>query len=150
MSVSQFSSLNDLRDFMRAHSLFVLCYPLSKKSQKRRQKITYFNVVLLYVMVVICRHFEWLKVLKLSKICLKMVKAMTQKITDQKISFPNERIPFNLHCRFNECAIKLLILINNPCEYTTAETLVCQTQDVCGRFQSEKWRQHVSTGHSYD
>ena len=24
-----------------------------------------------------------------------------------------ERIPFNLHCRFNECGIRLLILINN-------------------------------------
>ena len=27
--------------------------------------------------------------------------------------FLNEWIPFNLHCRFNECGIKLLIRINN-------------------------------------
>ena len=45
--------------------------------------------------------------------CLKMVKAMTPKTNDQNILFLNERIPFNLHCRFNECGIKLLILINN-------------------------------------
>ena len=38
---------------------------------------------------------------------------MTPKTTDQNIVFLNERIPFNLHCRFNECGIKLLILINN-------------------------------------
>ena len=42
------SSLNDLNDFMHAHWLFVSLYPLSKKSQKRRQKITFFNFVLLY------------------------------------------------------------------------------------------------------
>ena len=62
-----------------------------------------------------CRHFttlKWLKVLQLSKICLNMVKAMTPKTTDQNILFLNERIPFNLYCRFNECGIKLLILIN--------------------------------------
>ena len=65
---------------------------------------------------VICMHFttlKWLKVLNLSKIWLKMVKAMTPKTTDQNILFLNERIPFNLHCRFKECGIKLLILINN-------------------------------------
>ena len=66
---------------------------------------------------VICRHFttlKWLKVLKLSKICLKIVKCMMAKTTDQNILFLNERIiPFNLHCRFNEWDIKLLILINN-------------------------------------
>ena len=48
---------------------------------------------------VICRHcttLKWLKVLKLSKICLKMVKAMAPKTTDQNILFRNERIPFNL------------------------------------------------------
>ena len=54
-----------------------------------------------------------LEVLQLSKICLKMVKDMTSKAIDQNILFLNERIPFNLHCRFNECGIKLLILINN-------------------------------------
>ena len=45
-------------------------------------------------------HFttlKWLKVLKLSKICFKMVKAMTPKQPDQNSSFLNERIPFNLN-----------------------------------------------------
>ena len=106
-----------MRDFMLAHSLFVLCYPLSKKSQKRRQKITFFNFVLLYaIFFFFFRQFttlKWLKVLKLSNICSKMVKAMTLKTNDQNILFLNERIPFNLHCRLNECGIKLLILINN-------------------------------------
>ena len=56
---------------------------------------------------------KFLNVCKWYKICLKMVKAMTPKTTDQNILFLNERIPFNLHCRLNECVIKLLILINN-------------------------------------
>ena len=61
---------------------------------------------------------KWLKVLKLNKICLEMVKAMTpkkkrEKKIDQKILFLNERIPFNLRYSFNECGIKLLILISN-------------------------------------
>ena len=42
-----------------------------------------------------------------------MVKTETTKTTDLNILFLNERIPFNLHYRFNECGIKLLILINN-------------------------------------
>ena len=33
--VIKFSCLNDLRDCRRAHSRFVLWYPLSKKSQKK-------------------------------------------------------------------------------------------------------------------
>ena len=36
---------------------------------------------------------------------------MTPKTTDQNIWFLNERIRFNLYCRFNECGIKLQILI---------------------------------------
>ena len=43
----------------------------------------------------------------------KMIKAMTPKTTDQNIWFLNERTQFNLHCIFNECGIKLQILINN-------------------------------------
>ena len=35
------------------------------------------------------------------------------------------------------------------CQYMTSQTLVCQIQDVCGRFQSANWTEHVSTGHSY-
>ena len=48
MFAIQFLSLNNLRDFMRTHSLFVLWWPIEKKSQKRRQKITFFNFVLLH------------------------------------------------------------------------------------------------------
>ena len=48
----------------------------------------------------------------ISKICFKMVKAITPNTTDQNILFLNKRIPFNLHCRFNECGIELLFLIN--------------------------------------
>ena len=63
---------------------------------------------------VICKHFttlKWLTVLKLNTICLKIIKA-----TDQIIWFLNEGIRINLHCRCNECGIKLQILINNyPC-----------------------------------
>ena len=51
MCVIQFFSSNNLRDFLRVHFLFVLWYPLSKKSQKRRQIITFFNFGLLYVNV---------------------------------------------------------------------------------------------------
>ena len=49
--IAYLSTLNDWRDFMRAHSLFVLWYQVSKKSLKGRQKITLFNFVLLYVNV---------------------------------------------------------------------------------------------------
>ena len=51
--------------------------------------------------------------IKIRKNLIKMVKDMTPKTTDQNILFFNERIPFNLHCRFNKCGVKLLILINN-------------------------------------
>ena len=51
--------------------------------------------------------------IKIEQNLLKMVKAMTPKTKDQNILFLKERIPFNLHCRFNESGIKLLILINN-------------------------------------
>ena len=49
--VIRFSSLNDLHDFMRAHSLFVLWYPLSKKSQKKKAENNIFHFCLLYVNV---------------------------------------------------------------------------------------------------
>ena len=75
------------------HNLFQCCFSLRK-----------------WFVFVICRHFttlKWLKVLKLSKICLKVAKVMTPKTIDQNILFLIE------HCRFNECGIKLLILISN-------------------------------------
>ena len=100
---------------------FCLMVPHDEKVTKKKAENNLFQFcfTLLYVNVlffVICRHFTtWklLEVLKLSKRCLKMVKAMTPKTTSQNILFLNERIPFNLHGRFNECGIKLLILINN-------------------------------------
>ena len=65
---------------------------------------------------VICRQFstlKWLYVLKLSTICLNMIKAITLETTDQSIWFLIEQIRFNLHCRFNKCGIKLQNLIHN-------------------------------------
>ena len=60
-------------------------------------------------MFVIRRHFttKWLKILKLSKICLKKIIAMTSKTTDQNICFLNRWIRFNQHYRFNESGINL-------------------------------------------
>ena len=115
---------------MRANSRFILWYILTKKKKvtKRKaennlfqfcftlRKCFFFFFFFFLFNFVICRHFttgRWLKVLKLNKICFKMVKARTPKTNDQNILFLSERIPFNLHCRFNECGIKLLILINN-------------------------------------
>ena len=64
---------------------------------------------------------------------------MTQKTTNQNILFLNKQIPFNLHCRFNVCGTKLLILINN---YTT---LVRQTRDlsVDGSSQKIRWDMYL-------
>ena len=155
MCVIHFSSLTNLHDFMRAHSLFNLKVPPFEKVPKRKAENNLFQFCFTLrkcFVFVICRHFttsKWLNVLKLSKVCLKMVKCMTSKTTDQNILFLNVRIPFNLHCRFNESGIKLLLLINNYLWIKPSETLVCQTQDVCGQFQSENWTEHVSTGHSY-
>ena len=89
-----------------------------RKSQKKKAENNIFQCCFTSrkcFVFVICRHFtilKWLKVLKLSKICFKMVKAMTPKTNDQNILFLSEQLPFYLHCRFNECGIKLLILIN--------------------------------------
>ena len=80
--------------------------------------MTFLNLVLLYLNVLFLsfvRHFttlKWLKALKLSKICLKMIKAIMPKTTEPNIWFLNARIRFNLHCRFNEYCIKLQIIIN--------------------------------------
>ena len=79
---------------------------------------------------------------------------MTPKTTDQNILFLNERIPFNLHIRFNECGIKLLIFINNYLWLNLVSTChlrlwYAKKKAVCGRFQSEIWTEHVSKQHSY-
>ena len=141
---------------MRAHSLFVLWYQLSKKSQTRRQKVTSFNFVLLKAMFCflsfVGRHFtslKWLKVLKLCKMCLKMVKAMTPKTNDKNIFILSERISFNLYCRF----IKLIILINNYLRINRVSTRNLRPwhakHKMSGRFQSENWTEHVTAGLSY-
>ena len=84
MFVIQFSGLNDLRDFMRAFA-FCLMVPTFEKVTKKMAENNLFQFCF-YICkcfnFVICRHFttlKWLKVLKCSKICLKMVKAMTSK-----------------------------------------------------------------------
>ena len=52
MFAIQFSSLNNLRDFLRAYSLFVLWYPLLKSHKKEGRKLlTVFNFVLIYANV---------------------------------------------------------------------------------------------------
>ena len=53
-----------------------------------------------------------LKLFKSSKICFKMTKNMTPKTTEQNICFLNERIHFNLQCRFNEGGIKIQVLFS--------------------------------------
>ena len=108
MFLFQFFSLNDLLDFMHAHMLFVLRYPLSK-SQKAENNLfstLFYSTLLQCFVFVICRHFmtlKWLKVSKLSNIGLKMVKAMTPKQPIRTFCFSGKvRMRHNLHCRFNE------------------------------------------------
>ena len=84
MFVIQFSSLNDLRDFMRAFAFCLMVPPFENVTKKKAENNLFlfcFTLRKCFVFV-ICRHFatlKWLKVLKLSKIGLKMVKAMTPK-----------------------------------------------------------------------
>ena len=105
---------------------------------------------------IIWRHYTTLKMVKSIKIeqtLLKMVKAMTPKANGQNILFLNGRIPFSLYCRCNECGIKLLILVNNYLWIHLVSTRhqtpwYAKHKLFCGRFQSENWTEHVSTGHS--
>ena len=105
MFVIQFSSSNDLRDLMHAHSLFCLMVPPFEKVTHKK-----ISLVLLYVNILfLFRHFatlKWLKILKLSKIYLKMVKAMMPKTTDQNVLFLNERIPYI-------CTVDLTSVVSN-------------------------------------
>ena len=139
---------------------FCLRVPPFKKvtKEKAENNLFQFRFTLLscfaFVMYIHFRTLKWLKVLKLSKICLIMVKVMTPKTTDQNILFLNERIRFNLHCRFNKCCIKLQILINNYLWLNLVGTrylrpCYAKHKMSVGRFQSENWTEHVSTGHSY-
>ena len=57
--------------------------------------------------------FKIIKSIKIEQNLLKMINFMTPKTTDQNIWFLNERIRFNLLCKFTEGGIKLQILINN-------------------------------------
>ena len=87
----------------RAFAFCLMVPPFEKVTQKKKAENNClqccFTLRKCFVFV-ICRHFttlKWSKVLKLSKICLKMVKAMTPKSADQNILFLNEWIPCNLH-----------------------------------------------------
>ena len=86
-----------LRSFMRARSRFNLAYPSFEKSQKI-QRLTFIKFDLLDLIVlffVIRVHFttlEWLNVFNFSKRCLKIMKAVTPKTTDQNICFLSELI----------------------------------------------------------
>ena len=121
-----FSSLNDLRDFLRVQSLFVLyMIPPFKKVTKKKavNNLFQFSFTLLKCYIfVICRYFtilKWLKVLKLSKICLKIQTPWHQKQPIRTFGFS-----FNLHCRLNGCSIKLQILINNYLWINLASTWI--------------------------
>ena len=65
----QLSSLNDLRDFMRAHSLSVLS-PFEKVTKKKAENNLFQFCFTLrkYFVTVICRHFTSLKGLKVLKL----------------------------------------------------------------------------------
>ena len=91
---------------------FCLMVPPFEKVTKKKAENNLFQFW--YFVFAICRHFttlKWLKVLKLSKVCLKMNKK--KKKNDQNVLFLNKRIPISLRCRLNVCGNKLLILINN-------------------------------------
>ena len=108
--VIQFSSLNDLRDFMRAYFDFYLMVPPFEKVTKRRQKKKKKNIfkfvlpcanAFFFFFFVICGHFttlKWLKVLKSSKICFKTVKAMTpeNKRSEHFVSQLTDTIQFTI------------------------------------------------------
>ena len=93
--------------------------PPFEKVTKQKAGNNLFHVrftLLKHFVFVICRHLttlKWLKVLKLSKICLKMTKAMTPKTTDQNIWFLNDRIRFNLHCEPGHEKMCLMLYANN-------------------------------------
>ena len=67
--------------------------PFRKSHKKLAEDNLFFNFVLLYahaLFFVICGHFttlKWLKVLKLSKICFEIVKAMTKKKNNKRSEY---------------------------------------------------------------
>ena len=96
---------------MRGYSLFLLWYPLSKKSQKRRQKINLFQFCFTLrkcFVFVICRHFTTLK-----QNLLKNGQSHDAKNNRSEHFVSQCTDIIHLHCRFNEGGIKLLFLINN-------------------------------------
>ena len=79
------------------NNLFQFCFSLRKR-----------------LVFVICGHFTTVvKSIKIEQNLLWNGQSHDAKTNDQNILFLNERIPFNLKCRFNDCSIKLQILINN-------------------------------------
>ena len=72
------------------------------------------------------------KSIRIEQNLLKTDQSHDARNNNQNICFLNERIRFNLYCRFNEASIKLQIFINNYLRKNiayTSETLVCQAQD---------------------
>ena len=59
--------MNDLRDFMRAHSLFVLWYPLTKTSQKKAENNVLFDVNVLFLSFVAVYDFKVVKSIKIEQ-----------------------------------------------------------------------------------
>ena len=115
------------RFYARAFAFLSYGISFRKSHKKRRQNITFFTSVLLYANFCFCHlfalyDFKVNKSIKTEQHLLKSVKPMTPKQTLYFFSQWMDTVQF---------------------------TLVCQTQDVCGRFQSENWREHVFTGHCY-
>ena len=102
--------------------------PPYERVTKKKTQITFFyqfSFTLLKCFVfVIYRPFttlRWLKVLKLSKICLKMIKATTQnnnnnKTADQRAFGFSMNGYDSIYTIFNECGIKLQICIKGACK----------------------------------
>ena len=84
--------------------IFFLSYgtPFRKSHKKQKAGNNLFQVcstLPICFVFIIYRHvtpFKVVKSIKLSKVCLKMVKAITQKTNDQNILFLNERIHVDL------------------------------------------------------
>ena len=76
------------------------------------------------------RHvFSWrgsnilvaIKSIQIEQSLLKIMKTMTPKSADQNICFLNERIHFNLLCKFNGDGFKIQILINKHVRKKSSE-----------------------------
>ena len=93
--------------WFHAHTIaFCVMVPRSENVPKKKAEnnIFQFSLTLLKCFTTL----KWLKVLKLSKRCFKMIK---NSRSEHLVSQRTDRL--NLHSRFNECGINLQILINN-------------------------------------